>query len=75
VLAELREYAPLVTVGNYLIVEDTDINGHPVYPEFGPGPHEAIQDFLAENDSFSVDGSREKHMLCLQPGGFLERVK
>jgi cephalosporin hydroxylase len=75
VLAELREYAPLVSVGSYLIVEDTNINGHPVLPAFGPGPHEALQEFLWENDCFSVDRSREKHMMCMHPGGFLKRVK
>ncbi|HTW94955.1 MAG TPA: CmcI family methyltransferase [Tepidisphaeraceae bacterium] len=76
VLAELQAYAPLVTVGSYLIVEDTNINGHPVYPTFGPGPKEALDEWLPRcGGAFVVDEAREKFMMTWNPGGFLKRVK
>jgi len=73
VLDELRLLSPLVTSGNYLIVEDTNINGNPVVPWFGPGPREALDEFLLEDDRFAVDRTREKFYLTFNPGGFLRR--
>jgi cephalosporin hydroxylase len=75
VIAELHAYAPLVTIGSYLIVEDTNVNGHPVYPEHGPGPAEAVEEFLANDDHFEVDRNRERLMLTFNPGGYLHRVR
>ena len=74
VLAEMRLYGPLVTSGSYLVVEDSNINGHPVLPDFGPGPLEAIEAFLAETDEFTVDESREKYFLTFNPRGYLRRT-
>jgi cephalosporin hydroxylase len=73
VLAELHAYAPLVTVGSYLIVEDTNLNGHPVDRDHGPGPAEAVAEFMKGNDAFVRDESREKFMLTFNPGGYLKR--
>lgn len=75
VLAELEAYAPLVTRDSYLIVEDTNVNGHPVSPEFGPGPLEALEKFLPDHPEFEVDSSREKLLLTFNPRGFLRRVR
>ncbi|HUI27622.1 MAG TPA: CmcI family methyltransferase [Candidatus Kryptonia bacterium] len=74
VAEELRLYSPLVTKGQYLIVEDGNINGHPVHPNFGPGPFEAVTDFLARNRDFVRDESREKFRVTFNPCGYLRRV-
>jgi cephalosporin hydroxylase len=73
VLAELHAYAPLVTPGSYLVVEDTNLNGHPVDSDHGPGPAEAVAEFLERNDAFVRDESREKFLLTFNPGGYLKK--
>lgn len=75
VLKELEIYSKLVTPGSYLVVQDTNINGNPVYPSFGPGPHEAVQEFLQTHHNFVVDRSRETFLLTFYPGGWLKRVE
>lgn len=75
VLEELRSYAPVVGVGSYLIVQDTNINGHPVLPEFGPGPWEAVEEFLRDTAAFEVDRSRERLLFTFSPNGYLKRVR
>ncbi|MFN0170779.1 MAG: CmcI family methyltransferase [Bryobacteraceae bacterium] len=74
VLAELRRYGALVSPGGYLVVEDTNINGHPVFPAFGPGPMEAVEQFLKENKKFQPDKTREKFSLTFNPKGYLRRI-
>ena len=74
VAQELELFASLVTVGSYLIVEDSNVNGHPVYPSFGPGPYEAIADFLRGHPSFVPDWSREKFLVSWNPNGYLRRI-
>ena len=75
VLAELRAYQEFPRVGNYLIVEDGNINGHPVLPGWGPGPYEAVQAFLRENSRFIPDTERETKMrFTFATGGWLRRV-
>jgi cephalosporin hydroxylase len=73
VLAELHAYAPFVTPGSYLVVEDTNLNGHPVESDHGPGPAEAVAEFLEQNDAFVRDESREKFLLTFNPGGYLKK--
>ncbi len=75
VLRELEIYSKFVTKGSYIIVEDTNINGHPVEPEFGPGPMEAVKEFLKDNKDFVIDKSREKFLLTFNPNGYLKKIR
>lgn len=77
VLRELEAYSPLVEVGSYVIVQDTNINGHPVFngDALGPGPMEAVEEFLAANPQFQADTSREKLLFTMHPRGYLKRMR
>lgn len=75
VLGELRAYSKFVPVGGYIVVQDS-LAGHPVpVGDFGPGPWEAIEAFLAETDAWEIDRSRERLLLTNNPNGYLRRVK
>lgn len=71
---ELELYGAMVTKGQYLVVEDTNLNGHPVSRSFGPGPMEALLDFLKTNRQFEVDRRQERLKVTFSPGGWLKRV-
>jgi cephalosporin hydroxylase len=73
VAAEIEAYAPMVSAGCYLIVQDGVVNGHPLEPHHGPGPFEAVQDLLASDDRFEVDHTRERMLFTFNPSGFLRR--
>ena len=74
VLDELQAYHPLVSPGCYLIVEDTNVNGHPAWPDHGPGPMEAVEAFLPSHPEFTVDAGRERFLMTMNPRGFLRRA-
>ena len=73
VLRELTAWTPLLRRGDYLVVEDTCINGHPLRPDFGPGPFEALEEFTASNPGLFVrDVAREeKFGFTCAPRGYL----
>jgi cephalosporin hydroxylase len=78
VLRDLRAYAPLVSVGSYLIVEDGVMDlfrpGDGI-GTFAPGPLWAIEHFVGENTNFVVEQSRERYLMTYNPKGFLKRVR
>ncbi len=75
VLNELRAYAPLVQVGGYVVVQDGVINGHPLPGITGPGPWEAVHEFMDGNAEFAIDRTRERLLVTANPDGFLKRIK
>jgi len=75
VCEELLAYCPLVKPGDYLIVEDTNVNGHPTFATFGPGPMEAVERFLAQDNAFEIDVRCARFLMTLNPKGYLRRLK
>jgi cephalosporin hydroxylase len=75
VLKEMEMYNGFVTRGSYMIVEDSNVNGHPIMPNWGEGPFEAIEEFLKKNDSFEIDKEREKYYMTFNPNGYLKKIK
>jgi cephalosporin hydroxylase len=71
---ELERYAPLVSVGSYLIVEDSNVNGHPVLPGHGPGPWEALTAFFAGRTDFEQDPWGEHYLFSFATDGFWRRI-
>ena len=70
-----RHYASLVPVGSYVVIEDTIVNGHPVWPGVRPGPARGGEaDHPAAGD-FAVDPTIERYGLTFNPIGFLKRLR
>jgi cephalosporin hydroxylase len=68
-------YSPLVSVGSYVIVTDTVVNGNPVWTGFGPGPMEAVKILVQRHGEFYADPDMERFALTFNPGGFLKRIR
>lgn len=72
---ELDIWSDVVDPGGYLIVEDTNVHGHPVCPEHPAGPMEAVEQFLSKRDDFVIERDREKFHLTFNPKGYLRRLQ
>lgn len=63
VAAELELYAPLVSPGSMLIIEDTNI----------AGPNDAVEEWYKLHPEFELNLMCEKFMLTFNRGGYFER--
>jgi len=70
VYEELIAWSPIVSVGSYLVVEDTVLDAN----LYGPGPMEAVQRWLIDNSNFQIDFNCEKFLLTFNPSGYLKRL-
>jgi cephalosporin hydroxylase len=84
VLAELQLYAPLVSVGSYIILPDTLIEFFPkgYYTDdrpwdVGDNPYTAMELFMKGNKEFEKDETITDKLLITEAfgGGFLKRIK
>jgi cephalosporin hydroxylase len=81
VAGELRAYAPLVSVGSYVIVQDTHLGDTVPFWWYEPpkdwiaGPLKAVEEFLASNDAFVADPTREGFASTNNRHGWLKRIR
>ena len=80
VLAELKAYSKLVTLGSYIIVEDTGVQDLPNVKTrqwgYNNNPRTAVWAFMKTNDEFKIDRViQSKVLYTAYPDGYLKRIK
>lgn len=82
VLAELRAYAPLTSLGSYCVVFDTAIEEGPAQlfadRPWGPvnNPKTAVWEYLKTTDRFEIDQDiSNKVLITVAPDGYLRCIK
>jgi cephalosporin hydroxylase len=81
-LKEMDLYAPMVSVGSYLVLPDTFIEYFPkgYYADrpwdVGNNPLTAIREFMAKNDDFIIDREKSSKLMITEAfDAYLKRIK
>ena len=81
VLAELKAYAHLTSIGSYCVVFDTFVEDMPadLFPDrpWGPGnnPKTAVWEYLKTHPEFEIDKNiQNKLLITVAPDGYLKRI-
>ena len=83
VLAELKFYAPFVSLNSYIVVYDTIVEKLPqnylpglIRPwGIGDNPMTAVTSFLAQQSGFEIDHSiNNKLLISVAPDGYIKRI-
>ena len=77
VLSELVSLRDVVQADDFVVVEDANVNGHPIARGWGPGPYEAMEEYFERHpDDYIRDVQREqKFAFTFATSGFLVCVK
>lgn len=76
VAREMEAYAPLVTPGSWMLVQDGVIDAVPSMRTGYPGPLHAIKGFLPDHPEFEVDHPRcDRFLITHHPMGWLHRPR
>ena len=73
VLSEMISIRDVLQPNDYVIVEDANVNGHPIEKNWGAGPFEAMEEYFRRYpDDYSRDTQREqKFAFTFATNGFL----
>lgn len=73
VLQEMLGIRAVLQPNDYVVVEDSNINGHPVARNWGAGPYEAMQEYFRRHPHDYVRDSAREHKFAFTfaTGGFL----
>jgi cephalosporin hydroxylase len=72
---EMDAYAEFVTPGQFMVVEDTNINGRPVPIDWrgGPGPGDAVDEWLPQHPEFESAVMAQRYLMTFHT--WLRRIE
>jgi cephalosporin hydroxylase len=73
IVDRFRAYRGFVAAGAHAVIENTIVNGNPVWESHGPGPGQAVRAILQQHPDFTPDSAAERIPVSFNAGGYLRR--